>query len=173
MSEKNVYELIRETDPKIILDCVSICDGWTIFKPEAFTDKGLDPRIVEAITTIHRSDGTWKGSIWGKNGEMIPSLKGVNGLGLLSLITDALKLNPEMKLGRGFQASAYMRVIKEHFKNKTDGYKKTIEWNDVNGSTPEIGETIFDMAHDSFEVIEVKKINDLTLITMAYRGKAE
>lgn len=64
---------------------------------------------------------------------------------------------------------------------ETDGYKKVIEWDESKGiyefpslyHCPEIGEMIPDNSGDIFEVVGIKKVGDVPILTLAYRGLAE
>ena len=111
---QKLVALIRQTDPQIILRVAGRCDGHTIFKPEAFTDLGLAPEIVEAFTHTHKSDGSPKGSIF-VGGQAVQSLKGVYGLDLLEFLAQALDVKYRGCLGRGFQAAAIQQALQAHF----------------------------------------------------------
>lgn len=110
-------EAIRKTDPSVIRACIEICDGWEVWKAETFVEKGLDKRIVEVVTEDHQSDGSYKGSMW-KNGEMVPTARGVYGPRLLWTIVEAYGLKVRGALGRGTQAAILRDAIKGHLDGK-------------------------------------------------------
>lgn len=108
-------EAIRKTEPSVIKACIEICDGWTVWKLEAFTEKGLDKRIVDVVTEDHESDGSYKGSMWDtKTGEYVPEARGVYGPSLLWLFKEAFKLKVRGALGRGTQAAILRDAIRNH-----------------------------------------------------------
>lgn len=111
---EQVIRLIRQTPPDVILKAAELCDGHSIYKPEAFTDAGLPADVVEYATTTYRSDGTPKGTIF-RNGEPVAELRGVYGLNLLTLIADTLGVEYRRCMGRGFQAQAIRSALHQHF----------------------------------------------------------
>jgi len=113
MIPQEVYEAIRQTEKRILLAAVDLCNGWVILKPEAFIQLGLDKKVVEAATEMHTSDGSWTGSIWDKDGKKVDYAWGISGLAFLELVSHAFGLKVPGFLGRGFQASAYKKAIRE------------------------------------------------------------
>ncbi len=49
-------DMIRGTPADVILKAASICDGHSIFDPQAFLDTGLPAPIVSYLTITHHSE---------------------------------------------------------------------------------------------------------------------
>ena len=109
-------DLLKQTDPRAILKAAALCDGHTLFKPEAFIEAGLPEELVKSLTTTHRSDGSPKGTIF-VNGQPVTSLEGVYGLDVLRFIAQVFGIDYPSKIGRGFQAQALYHAIHQHFSN--------------------------------------------------------
>ena len=45
-----------EIDPKIVLAAADICDGHTIFNPEAFVEVGVPQSLIDRCTSTYKSD---------------------------------------------------------------------------------------------------------------------
>lgn len=58
-------------------------DGHTLWDPQALKDAGLNAQAIDYFTRVEKSDGSWKGSIWGDNGQMIKEVRAVYGLSLI------------------------------------------------------------------------------------------
>ena len=101
-------------EAKIIMEVVS-GDGWTIFKPTAFTSRGVNAELVARYTSVHKSDGSLKGSITDTTtGQPVEECAGVYGLTLLDAaarLIGADTREADSKLGRGFRASALCAAI--------------------------------------------------------------
>ncbi len=103
-------------DKEIVLKVADICDGHTIFTPEAFTEIGAPPAIVAQHTDCYESDlSDYKSTIFGSDGKPVPQLLGVYGLPLIEVICADLGIEYECKMGRGFQAAACRDAIRNHF----------------------------------------------------------
>lgn len=103
-----------------ILELVDELDGHGIFDGAGLSQDYPCP-MIERLTTTHRSDGTIKGSITGKNGKPAEEMQGVYGLDLLWAIADAVGANTsEARLygGRGKVAKALQSAI---HRKLTDG----------------------------------------------------
>lgn len=118
MSRNKLVRLLGQTSSEIILKAAALCDGHTIFKPEAFTDLGLPVEIVNHLTANYTSsDGDPKYTIYVK-GIAVKQLKGVYGLDVLRFIASALNVEYEGKFGRGSQAHAIQQALYAHFRPK-------------------------------------------------------
>lgn len=103
-------------DREIVLKVAELCDGHTIFKPEAFTNLGAPPAIVAQHTECYESDlSDPKSTIFGPDGKPMTQLLGVYGLPLIERICDDLGIKYEVKMGRGFQAAVCYEAIRKHF----------------------------------------------------------
>ena len=109
----HISELVSQCDPAAILRAAELCDGHTVFKPDAFLDAGLPGEVVEHCTRTYRSDGTPKGTVF-VNGQPVAELRGVYGLDLLKFLAAALNVDYPSALGRGFQARAIRAALKAH-----------------------------------------------------------
>lgn len=102
----------------VLLKAAMSVDGWTIWDPQKFVDMGVPAELIATVARDHKSDGSYKGSIWDKNGNMFASCAGVYGLDLLRAIAADLKVDyPDNFSGRGFQAQAIQQALKESLKN--------------------------------------------------------
>ena len=105
-------ETLAEMTPKQILACVDLCDGWTIFKPEKFIERGLPEAGVHNFVSTQKSDGSAKGSITDlETGKLVDEMSGIYGLDFLSMVARALDVEYEGKIGRGFQAQTIKRAM--------------------------------------------------------------
>jgi hypothetical protein len=112
---ERIIALVGQCDAGAILRAASICDGHTIFKPEAFTEAGLPAEVVTHMTTTYRSDGTPKGTI-SVHGKPVKELSGVYGLDLLRFLADALGVKYARAMGRGSEAGNIQVALHQHFK---------------------------------------------------------
>jgi hypothetical protein len=104
-----------EIDPKIVLAAADICDGHTIFNPEAFLEIGVPQELVARCTDIYESNfGDPKHTISGPDGKPVPAMEGVYGLDALASMVRDFELTYEPKLGRGFQARVYQEALHKH-----------------------------------------------------------
>jgi hypothetical protein len=106
-----------ERDVRGVLE-ISANDGHTIFKPSAFLEAGVNPALVERYTRKYESDTSHpKSTIYGDYGWPIEEAVGVYGLSILSGLVSNLGLTCESYMGRGFQAQAYTKALKEWLAN--------------------------------------------------------
>jgi hypothetical protein len=104
-----------EIDPKIVLAAADICDGHTIFKPEAFLEVGVPQALVDRCTDIYESNfDDPKHTISGPDGKPVNQMKGVYGLDALESMVRDFALPHDVKFGRGFQARIYQEVLHKH-----------------------------------------------------------
>lgn len=100
----------------VVLAAADICDGHTIFKPEAFLEVGVPQELVDRCTEIHESNfENPKYTISGPDGKPVNHMKGVYGLDALASMIRDLDLTAPDKLGRGSQAQAWKEAIHAHF----------------------------------------------------------
>jgi len=79
-------------------------DGHGLYDPVFLTDLGVPDALVNSVTTIHKSDGSYKGTIFDANGDIIKETKAVYSLSLYRRISDDLGVGGSQMLGRGFEA---------------------------------------------------------------------
>lgn len=104
-----------DVDPAVVMRVADICDGHTIFKPEAFTNVGAPPALVAQYVECYESNpGDPKETIF-VDGAPVSQCLGVYGLRLIRAICHDLGIEYESKMGRGFQASACRDAIRKHF----------------------------------------------------------
>ena len=110
---QQLYDAVRRCRPEVILRAADRCDGHGILNPEALTEAGLPPAVVEHLTSTHRSDGTPKGTIF-VAGEPVAELRGVYGLDALRFLAAALGVEYPSALGRGFEAANIRQALCRH-----------------------------------------------------------
>jgi len=79
-------------------------DGHGLYDPNFLTELGVPEPLVTSVTTTHRSDGTYKGSIFDANGDLITETRAVYSLSLYRAINSDLGLPGSSMMGRGFEA---------------------------------------------------------------------
>ena len=121
---QHAIKLVQQCGPEVILRAADVCDGHTIFKPEAFTQAGLPLEVVELHTRNYNSDGSHKGTIF-VEGEPVEKLLGVYGLDLLKFVASALRIDYPSALGRGSQARKIQMALRQHFAGKPDPARPT------------------------------------------------
>lgn len=96
---------------------IEICggDGWGIYSPDTFKAAGVNARWIDMRTWVHRSDGSYKGSMWDAKGNMVAEQKGVNSEWLLIATAEMLGLkgNWTWQQGRGFRAQSATKALYE------------------------------------------------------------
>jgi hypothetical protein len=112
---RKIYQAIRETSPEVLLRAASICDGHTIFDPQAFRDAGLPESVVAHVNRRHESSGTDPKSTLFVRGLTVPAIEGVYGLQLLRLLARALHVEYRAAYGRGTEATNITTALREHF----------------------------------------------------------
>jgi hypothetical protein len=106
---KKVAELVKSTPVDALKKAIDV-DGHSIYDPSKFIEAGLDPVVVEAFTEVQKSDGTPKGTIFSRDWEILPTLKGVYGLNLLEFIAQQFGVTSD-KMGRGFRAADLQKQL--------------------------------------------------------------
>ena len=109
------YRLIREADPSVLWQVVTMCDGHGIIDPRKLIEAGLPEKAVAYFTETLKSDGTHKGTVY-VDGQPVDKLTGVYGLRLLEAIADAHGVTYQRFMGRGFQAQAIHAALRAHLK---------------------------------------------------------
>jgi hypothetical protein len=107
--------LVRELPADVILRSADLCDGHSIFKPQAFLDAGLPSSVVELLTTTHRSDYSDPKSTIFVNDRPVDELLGIHGLRMLQFLADALDVEYRRCFGRGTQAAIIREALHSHF----------------------------------------------------------
>lgn len=104
-----------EVPASVVLAAADICDGHTIFDPQAFTDVGVPQELVDRCTSIHESDfSNPKSTISGPDGKPVNQMRGIYGLDALSTMIRDFDIQAEPKLGRGFQARVWQEALHKH-----------------------------------------------------------
>jgi hypothetical protein len=104
-----------DVSPEIVVKVARLCDGWTIFKPEAFAKVGAPPAIIAQHVSCYESDLSDHKSTIFVDGKPVNQLLGVYGLPLIETICSDLGIEYECKTGRGFQAAVCYEAICKHF----------------------------------------------------------
>ena len=96
---------------------IGICggDGHGVYSPETFKAAGVNARWINMRTSVYKSDGSYKGSLWGDDGKMIGSQTGVSSESLLIATAEMLGLDGNWKWqnGRGFRAQSATKALYE------------------------------------------------------------
>ncbi len=116
---QQIIALVKSASPEVILRAASHCDGHTILDPKAFTEAGLPPEVADHLTTIHRSDGSPKGTIF-VDGHATKELSGVYGLDALRFFANALGVEYRRAFGRGTEAANIRSALRQHFQSAGD-----------------------------------------------------
>jgi hypothetical protein len=91
-------------------------DGHGIYYPHFYTELGYPAEFVEKITTVEKSDGTYKGTIFGPDGNIVPEMVGVYSLNFHYAIAGVFGIDRHMDFnGRGFQAQAVRDDMRKQF----------------------------------------------------------
>ena len=85
-------------------------DGHGLFKPSLF-EKVPEEWLKDSVRAFE-SDGTGKGSIF-RDGKVLNKVTGIYSLDILGRVVNDLHLKAESMMGRGFQARAYTKAIRE------------------------------------------------------------
>lgn len=110
----------QQCGPETILRAALRCDGHSILDPKAFLEAGLPAAVVESLTSVYRSDGTPKGTIF-VDRQPVEELKGVYGLHALRFLAEALGVEYRDAIGRGFEAQNIQQALQQHFQAKSSG----------------------------------------------------
>jgi len=79
-------------------------DGHTIFDPDALKAAGCSAYIIDAFTTVEKSDGSYKGTIFdSRTGEPQKEMRGLYGLTLVRSLARYYGVESH-KFGRGSEA---------------------------------------------------------------------
>lgn len=104
---------------EVVLAAADICDGHTIFKPEAFLDAGVPQELVDRCTSVHESDFSEpKYTISGPDGQPVAQMSGVYGLDVLDSMIRDFDLDAPQTFGRGFQARVWQEALHKHLRSK-------------------------------------------------------
>lgn len=100
---------------EVVLAAADICDGHTIFKPEAFLDAGVPQELVDRCTNVHESDfSNPKYTISGPDGKPVNQMAGIYGLDALATMIRDFDLDAPQRSGRGFQAQVWKEALHKH-----------------------------------------------------------
>lgn len=104
-----------EIPHNVVLAAADICDGHTIFEPQAFLDVGVPQELVDRCTNIYESDfSNPKYTISGPDGKPVNQMRGVYGLDVLDSMIRDFKIVSEPKFGRGSQAYVWRDALHKH-----------------------------------------------------------
>ena len=108
---------MNDLDSKAILTMVDAIngDGHSLYAADADFFAGMPKEIMESVTHTHKSDGTYKGTIF-VNGEAVEEMHGVYGLDILWKVANEIGADTSLAggmVGRGSQARALTQAIRE------------------------------------------------------------
>ena len=98
-------------DQQKLLDIIG-GDGHTIWSANALVEDGIPPYIVDRFTTVEKSDGSWKGSIFTDEGA-VTELRGVYGLTVIRSLAAHYGVESHA-FGRGTEARQLTAGIRDH-----------------------------------------------------------
>ena len=91
-------------------------DGHGIYYPHFYTQLGYPTEFVESITSVEKSDGTYKGTIFGPDGNIVPEMIGVYSLRFHETLADMFGITEHWQLnGRGFIAQCVRDNLRKQF----------------------------------------------------------
>lgn len=91
-------------------------DGHGIYYPHFYTELGFPAEFIEKITTTEKSDGTYKGTIFGPDGNIVPEMIGVYSLYFHESIARMFEITDHDRMnGRGFRAQAVAAGMRKQF----------------------------------------------------------
>lgn len=103
----------------VVLAAADICDGHTIFKPDAFLEVGVPQELVDRCTSVYESDfSDPKYTISGPDGKPVNQMAGIYGLAALESMIRDFGLQAPVKFGRGSQAQVWREELHKHLENK-------------------------------------------------------
>ena len=87
-------------------------DGHGMYDPAFLSDLNVPDELIKQVTTVHKSDGTYKGSIFDHDGNLVPEMRAVYSLHLYRKISRDMGLPGSSAMGRGFEAQELHEKIK-------------------------------------------------------------
>jgi hypothetical protein len=115
-------DAVKALDPKVVLAVARFIagDGWTIFKPAAFTELGVPAETLAHFIKEYQSDTSDpKQTIFGSESEVLDEVRGVYGLDfVMSLVRELVPGFRGTKMGRGFSAREATEALTKHFTDK-------------------------------------------------------
>lgn len=90
-------------------------DGHTLFRPEFYAPHFSEAELDEAgLIQTHKSDGSYKGSIWAEDGSLVQELKAVYNLDFLGWVARQVGVTDyPQAIGRGFMAQEWVGFIRK------------------------------------------------------------
>ena len=105
----------------VVLAAADICDGHTIFNPEAFSEVGVPQELVDRCTDTYESDfSNPKYTISNPDGKPVNHTRGVYGLDMLESMIRDFGIVTDTKFGRGFQARLWQEALHARLKNQNE-----------------------------------------------------
>ncbi len=96
----------------VVLAAADICDGHTIFKPEAFLEVGVPQELVDRCSRVYESNpADYKETIFGPDGKPVNQMAGIYGLDALASMIRDFNITAADKMGRGFQAQVWKDAL--------------------------------------------------------------
>lgn len=110
----------RDVPADVLKAAANMCDGHTIFDPQAFSNIGVPQDLVDRCTEVYESNfENPKYTISGPDGKPVNQMKGVYGLDALASMIRDLDLSAPDKIGRGSQAQVWKEAIHAHLNQQT------------------------------------------------------
>lgn len=110
-----------EIPKNVVLAAAEICDGHTIFEPEAFLELGVPQELVDRCTNVYESDfSNPKYTISGPDGKPVNQMRGIYGLDALSSMIRDFNIPAPVKFGRGSQAEVWKTALRNLLNDKAE-----------------------------------------------------
>ena len=104
-----------EIPASVVLAAADLCDGHTIFDPQAFVEIGVPQELIERCTNVYESDfSNPKHTISGPDGKPVNQMRGIYGLDALDSMIRDFGITTDTKFGRGFQARLWQEALHKH-----------------------------------------------------------
>lgn len=114
---QRLVESLLQCGPEVILKAADLCDGHSIFDPQAFLEAGLPAEVVDHVTRTYQSDPSSPKSTLFVHGQPVAEVSGVYGLDLLRFLAQALGVQHAPALGRGYEARRLQAALHAHFRD--------------------------------------------------------
>jgi hypothetical protein len=114
MSKK--LDILKDVYRKKFLEFLREVDGHDLYDMSHFTEMKFPEKFVKKFSRVHKSDGTYKGTIFDKKGNAMKSMRGVFDLTFVRAVAyeiGADTAEADSKMGRGFAARCYASAIVE------------------------------------------------------------
>jgi hypothetical protein len=118
LTHEQKHELLKKLTKEQVMAAVDFIagDGHSIFAEDSLLQRGWPAETARSVCREFSSDlSDPKATIFDGEGKVMKKLYGWYGLDVLSCLAHSLNVSYEGCIGRGFQARAIDKAIREHF----------------------------------------------------------